>query len=134
MAIWAWRTFRISIFAWLVVGRLVGAAASLLTVTPDPAPLESAMESLQTQRGLTPSDIFLSTLNFATLFPILSTLGFALIALGELSHLGPRIARAYEQPKALAQVYRLRHLFGLFAVTCSFLPSTAVSVWFRSME
>lgn len=133
MAIWAWRTFRVSILIWLVAGRMVGAASSLLLMTPDRAKLDSAIVALQTQSNLAPADFFVATVYLTTLFPILSTLGFLLIGLGELSHFGPRITPSYEPPWVLKLVYRLRSLFGVFAVICTLVPSATLYLWFHSM-
>lgn len=132
-AVWAWRSFRISIFAWLVVGRIVDVATSLLNFTPDRSKLESAIKTLQSQRSLTPTEFFVSTTYLTTLFPILATLGFLLIAIGEISHFGPRIAPSYQPQWLLVLTYRLRHFFGIFAVASTLVPSITLSIWFRSM-
>ena len=133
MAIWSWSTFRVSILIWLVAGRMLGAASSLLTYVPDRAKLESAIKTLQTQSNLEPADLLVSTAYLTKLFPTLATLGFLLIALGELSHFGRRIVPSYEPAWVLLLVYRMRHLFGVLAVICTLVPSTALYIWFRSM-
>ena len=133
MAIWAWRTFRISILMWLVVGRIVGGASALLNISPDHAKLESALKTLQTQSNLSPSDLFTSMAYLTNLFPMLSSLGLLLIALGEFSHFGPSITPSYKPHWVLTFVYRLRHLFGIFAVTCALVPSVALYFWFISL-
>lgn len=132
MAVWAWRTFRVSIFAWLVVGRIVDAATSLLTFTPDRAKLESAIKTLQSRSSLSPSEFFVSTTYLTTLFPILATLGFLLIAIGEISHFGPRITPSYQPHWLLVLTYRLRHFFGIFAVASTLVPCITLCIWFRS--
>ena len=133
VAVWAWRTFRVSVLMWLVAGRVIGAASLLLMIVPDRAKLDSAIRTLQTQSDLNPADLFVSIASLNTFFPTLSTLGFLLIALGEISHFGRRIATSYEPHWVLVLVYRLRNLFGVIAVTSALVPTTVLYIWLRSI-
>lgn len=133
LAVWAWRSFQVSIFAWLVIERALGSAVGLLTLTPDPAKIKAALTTLSTQGNLDVADMFLVTSNLTALFPLLAKLGFIMIALGEISHFGSRIEPTYVPHRSLIVLYRLRHLFGVFAVTCTVAPSLALVGWLRSM-
>lgn len=125
MAGWAWRHFRVSVFAWLVTGAIAHRLALLLTLDPDRTKMETSIKALQSQTSLGPQELWVYWTSISTLFPLLSTLGFGLVALGELAHLGPRIGPSYEPPRTLKFVYCLRHAFGMFAIICAITPSIA---------
>ena len=133
MAIWAWRTFRISVLMWLAIQRIAFGFTVVLTLAPDRAKLESGIKALQTQSDLSLPDLFTLTSHLTGTFPALSSLALLLIALGEISHFGPSITPTYQPHWILTTFFRLRHLLGLLAVTFSIAPSVAAYLWYHSL-
>lgn len=136
MAIWAWRTFGVSVFGWLVIVRIAGVARAfgLLNETPDRAEIESMIKALQTGSPNSLQEFLISTAFLTNVFPMLSMAGILLIALGELSHFGPRIVPSYVPHWSVNLVYRFRHWFGVFALICILAPSTALNLWIHSIN
>lgn len=134
MAIWTWRTFRVSVFLWLVAARTAPVIAAMTEATQGASNMKSTVEAIQTQTKLGLYDLATVTACLSHLLPLLSSLGLLLIALGEFSHFGPRLVPTYEPRKWLVRLFSVRHLLGIFATLCGVLPSLVVQLWERSLR
>ncbi|MEZ5387631.1 MAG: hypothetical protein R3F13_19145 [Prosthecobacter sp.] len=121
MAVWAWQRFRVSVFLWWLASRVSAFVALLLAGVPDQERLNAKVGTFAKEQhlDLDPVEMYVSMLTLTNLIPILTTTCLAVIAIGELSHVGPRIAPGYEPGRVLRCVHRLRIIWGVLAVLFS---------------
>jgi hypothetical protein len=135
LAVWAWRTFRVSVFLWIVVSRAVSAVAAFLPSLRVPrgeAKLIEAFSKTADRAGLTPGQLVISMMMSSSFFKLVSLLAFALIAAAELAHYGPRLMEGFQTPRVLRWAYHLRVVLGLIGVLVPWVPDLALWLWMGS--
>jgi len=125
LAIWAWLRFRVSVFVWWLVGEIAALVTLQLAGAPDQERIKAVFEAFSKERHMDPAEMYLSLIALTNIIPVLTTACLGLIALGELSHLGPQITPNYEPGRVLRWVYGLRSMWGVLAVMFSILPAAA---------
>lgn len=126
LAIWAWLRFRVSVFVWWLVGKVAALVAFRLAGVPDQERIKVVSDTFAKERHMDPVEMYLSLITLTNIIPALTTVCLGLIALGELSHLGPRITPNYEPGRVLRWVYCLRSMWGVLTVLFSMLASAVL--------
>lgn len=135
VAVWAWRTFRVTAFAWVVMERLVSAVWNIIQTDqprPDRVEADKAIAKFAEMIDLSPGSAVVSVLYSTSLCSHLSLLALFLIAVTELTHIGPKLVEGFAEPRFFRVCYRLRWLLGTTAVVMPLVPSLLLQHWMNA--
>ena len=123
LAVWSYRRFGITIFAWLVIKQISTTSASLFNVTLHPEETRLYIESYQRQLECNAGEVLMSFTGLMQLFSVLSMLCITALAAGELANLGSRAKQGYQPHALLATAFRGRYVLGAVSVILAVGPT-----------
>ena len=123
LAVWSYRRFGLTMFAWLAIKQISTASASLFNVTLHPEETRLYIESYQRQLECNAVEVLISFTGLMQLFSVLSLLCITALAAGELANLGTRTVQGYQPHRLLVTAFRGRYLLGAMSVILAVGPT-----------
>ena len=123
LAVWSYRRFGVTIFAWLVIKHLSTTSASLFNVSLHPEETRLYIESYQKQLECNAVEVLMSFTGLMQLFSVLSTLCITALAAGELANWGARAVPGYQSHGLLVTAFSGRYVLGAMSVILAVGPT-----------
>lgn len=128
-AVWAWRTFDISVLLWVIIVRVSAVCAMMTSFLPDSARMQEAVRRLN-ESGQNPKQILAALLMLPWNGGLVLVL---LVAAAEILHAGPKLNPAFCPQRIFSGLHALRHVFGALAVLAPWVPHILVWWYLRSL-
>lgn len=127
LATWTYTRFQITCFIWVALTRITSLLSTALLMPILGKADAVVLKTLQQYSDLPEPDLLLTIGMFKTICPLIGLICLALIAVGEIGHLSPKLRAGYTPPRAIIGLYRLRWLWGVAAMVLTLAPGL---LWF----